>query len=63
VKFQPYQRVQFKSVLSEKVFKGFVIRGLKDGYYLIDDGTGRVPRVIHEDRLKVPEINVTGVFA
>jgi hypothetical protein len=63
VKFSPHQRVWFKSQLSERTFRGFVIRPLKDGYFLVDDGTGKAPRVIHEDRLKTPEIAITGVFA
>jgi hypothetical protein len=63
VRFQPRQRVYFKSLTSDHVYRGVVIRSLKDGFYLVDDGTGKCPRVIHENRLGTPEIKVTGVFA
>jgi hypothetical protein len=49
--------------LSEKTFRGFILRPLKDGYYLVDDGTGKVPRVIHENRLRIPQMKTTEVFA
>jgi len=63
VRFAPHQRVWFKSQLSEKTFRGFILRPLKDGYYLVDDGTGKVPRVIHENRLRIPQMKTTEVFA
>jgi hypothetical protein len=63
MRFQAHQRVWFKSQLSEKTFRGFVVRPLKDGFYLVDDGTGKCPRVIHEDRLGSPQIKTSGVFA
>jgi len=63
VKFAPRQRIYFKSLTSDHVYKGFVIRALKDGYFLVDDGTSRPPRVVHGNRLGTPQVKATGVFA
>ena len=63
MRFQPHQRIHFKSQLSDHRFHGFIIKVLKDGFYLVDDGTGKNPRVIHENRLGSAEIKISGVFA
>lgn len=57
------QRVRFKSQQSDHWFTGQVVRRLQDGFYLIDDGTGRVPRTIHGNRLGAVEIPKCEVFA
>lgn len=63
LRFHPRQRVYFKSLCGERTFRGFVIRPLAHGFYLVDDGTSRPPRVVHGSRLGAPEIKTSGVFA
>lgn len=64
MKFQAGQRVQFRSATSDRMFKGEVIRPLKDGFYLVTDGTGLPPRHIHGNRLgAIPRPQYEQIFA
>lgn len=65
MRFNPGERIYFKSLTGDRVYKGSIIRGLKDGFYLVDDGTGEPPRHIHGSRLGKTQVphDKTQVFA
>jgi hypothetical protein len=63
VKFAPRQKIYFKSLTSDHTYHGHVVRALKDGFYLVDDGTDRPPRAIHGNRLGTPVVKATQAFA
>ena len=64
MKFQPGQRVRFKSgVNGEKWFHGEIVRPLKNGFYLVEDKSGCPPRVIHGNKLGLVPIPQGQVFA
>jgi hypothetical protein len=63
MKFNLGDRVWFRSATSPKVFKGHIIKCLKDGYYLVDDGTGLSARKKHGSVLGRTQPKADGVFA
>jgi len=63
MKFRTGQRIYFRSLTSERTYRGHIVRELTGGFYLVDDGTSRPPRVVHGNRLGTPEIRTTQVFA
>ncbi|MGH9822659.1 MAG: hypothetical protein ACREDR_05340 [Blastocatellia bacterium] len=64
MKFTCGQKVYFRSRVSDHVWKGSIVRPLKDGFYLVDDGTDKPPRWVHGNRLGTgPKVECTQVFA
>lgn len=45
--FRVGNRVQWRSALTDHIFRGTVLKRLKNGFYLIDDGTGKTPRCVN----------------
>jgi hypothetical protein len=50
-RFHPGDSVSWPSGATEHVFYGFVIRPLKHGRTLVDDGTGLPPIAVRDERL------------
>jgi hypothetical protein len=57
------QRIQFKALHGTRKYTATLIRPLKDGFWWVDDGTGRPPRAIHENRFGLIQIPKGEVFA
>jgi hypothetical protein len=61
--WQVGQRVTFDALLGKRKYHATLIRKQLDGFWVVEDDSGRPPRSVHESRFRVIQPPKGEVFA